>query len=138
MNNANHDITKIETEVEELQAKLKITNSPESSKPNIKPKSDVEDFRLRMVDYIDQKIATKEVELECPVCLETASAPIFMCEEQHLVCGGCRKGVDTCPECRSVYTRHRRHRYNAVYYTSLQTKLCVVYHVPVQVCREGQ
>ena len=64
-----------------------------------------------MFDSINEKIATKEQELECPVCLETASAPIFMCEEQHLVCGGCRLGLATCPECRSVYTRHRRHRY---------------------------
>ena len=42
------------------------------------------------LDSINLKISKKEQELECPVCLETATTPIMMCEEQHLICHSCR------------------------------------------------
>ena len=42
------------------------------------------------IESINLKISSKEQELECPVCLETATTPILMCEEQHLICHNCR------------------------------------------------
>jgi len=64
------------------------------------------------LDFIDTQIYEKERELECPVCLEVAEAPILMCSEQHLICSGCRLKMKTCPECRTPYTgTSRRHRY---------------------------
>jgi len=44
----------------------------------------------QLIRFIDRQIIEKEAELECPVCLETAAAPIFMCSEQHLICSLCR------------------------------------------------
>jgi len=67
-----------------------------------------EDF----VEFIEYQIEKKEKELECPVCLVVANTPIFMCSEQHLICGTCRPKVSHCPECRVKYSgKNRRHRY---------------------------
>ena len=55
---------------------------------------------LALLDYISKKIEAKERDLECPVCFEVASAPIFMCSSEHLVCSGCRDKLSRCPECR--------------------------------------
>ena len=59
-------------------------------------------------------IQEKESDLECPVCLDTAQVPIYMCEEQHAICSSCRMNdkVDKCPLCRVQYFgKPRRHRY---------------------------
>ena len=48
---------------------------------------------LPLLEYIDKKIEAKEEELECPVCFERASAPIYMCSEEHIVCSTCRPKV---------------------------------------------
>ena len=45
------------------------------------------------LESINLKICSKEQELECPVCLETATAPILMCEDQHLICNKCRLAI---------------------------------------------
>ena len=67
---------------------------------------------LALLDYISKKIEVKEGELECPVCFEVTSAPIFMCSSEHLVCSACRTRVTRCPECRKTYTiERRRHRF---------------------------
>ena len=39
----------------------------------------------RMVDFLIKSIQEKEAKLECPVCLATAEAPIYMCPESHLI-----------------------------------------------------
>ena len=39
---------------------------------------------------LDDQIATRRKELECPVCLEEAAPPIYSCIAQHLVCAKCR------------------------------------------------
>ena len=68
----------------------------------------------RSIHEKEKSINDKEKELECPVCLEIAQVPIFMCEEQHVICSGCRMSdkVDKCPMCRVEYTgKPRRHRF---------------------------
>ena len=45
--------------------------------------------KLTLVDIYDRRIEAKASEIECPVCSKTASAPIFMCQAQHLICSGC-------------------------------------------------
>jgi len=65
-----------------------------------------------LLEFIENQIIEKEKELECPVCLEIACSPIFMCYEQHLICSVCRPKLSHCPECRVVLTgENRRHRY---------------------------
>ena len=34
----------------------------------------------RMLDFLSKSIKEKEVDLECPVCMETAEVPIYMCQ----------------------------------------------------------
>ena len=47
-------------------------------------------FSQDYVSLLDDQIATRRKELECPVCLEEAAPPIYSCVAQHLVCGNCR------------------------------------------------
>jgi len=66
----------------------------------------------KIVAFLTKSIEEKEAALECPVCLETARAPIFMCQQQHLICFKCRPRLASCPECRETYQGlPRRHRY---------------------------
>ena len=64
------------------------------------------------LSFIEESIKEKENELECPVCLEIARVPIFMCGDSHLVCSTCLPQLSACPECRKPYPRNpKRHRY---------------------------
>ena len=67
---------------------------------------------IPLVEYIGKKIEAKEEELGCPVCFELASAPIYMCPEEHMVCSTCRPQLSQCPQCRKKYKKEfRRHRH---------------------------
>ena len=60
------------------------------------------------------KIIEKKTEdLTCPVCLETAAAPIYLtCQQMHFICSDCQPKLTLCPQCREAYQRPpRRHRY---------------------------
>ena len=68
----------------------------------------------KSIQQKEKSIEEKEKDLECPVCLDMAQVPIYMCEEQHVICSGCRMSdkVDKCPMCRLEYSgKPRRHRY---------------------------
>ena len=70
-----------------------------------------QDPNKRLLRYLIEK---KEKDLECPVCLVTASVPIYSCAENHMICSVCRPQMAECPECRVEYSdnkRPRRHRY---------------------------
>ena len=43
-----------------------------------------------MLSLLDNQIAAKRIELECPVCFEESTPPIYTCIAQHLVCAKCR------------------------------------------------
>jgi len=100
----------IKDQIQDLENKLKETenmihNLPKIDKQNFEPNKE-------FLSFIDDQINEKEKELECPVCLEVACSPIFMCSDQHLICSTCRPKLSNCPECRVVYRgRQRRHRY---------------------------
>jgi len=83
------------------QSKEETSGNASSRQPN-----------MQLLESLDNKILSKESELECPVCLEVACAPIFGCDDQHIICSSCRPKVSVCPECREPYPeRNRRHRY---------------------------
>ena len=104
-------ITLIENEVLDLKVKLADVTSKFVSHPIVFTEAKTKPSR-QLLDFISQKISAKEEELECPVCFHTASCPIYMCEEQHLVCWTCRPKLQRCPECRLAYSsKERRHRY---------------------------
>ena len=62
---------------------------------------------------LDRLIARKEKDLECKVCLITATVSIYSCPESHLVYSECRPKVTKCPECRVEYKEKmfKRHMY---------------------------
>ena len=98
------------------------TFEEETDKEILKIKEEVKFYQTMMNEshpspsgweaFIDDTIKEKEKELECPVCFEIASAPIFMCQDSHLICGKCMPKLSVCPECREEYPRPpKRHRY---------------------------
>ena len=50
----------------------------------------------KFLDNINRKIDAKERDLECSICLEVSSAPIYCCDEQHIICSDCRPKVSMC------------------------------------------
>ena len=65
----------------------------ESSMPE-RGQSEKLNLNLEWLDSIERKIADKEKELECPICLEVAFVPIYCCEAQHVICSLCRPKVN--------------------------------------------
>ena len=65
----------LEKEIEEIKTALEETP----------PRTTAESFKK----WTLQLIETMEKKLECPVCFELASAPMFCCPEQHLICSEC-------------------------------------------------
>ena len=91
------ETSKLDTELRDLKFKQLKQNAEEVFPPDEdKVLSEVKTIKtqeLELLEYIDHKIEVKEKELECPVCLEVASAPIFMCDDLHLICSSCRPKV---------------------------------------------
>ncbi|XP_063368963.1 E3 ubiquitin-protein ligase sina-like [Cydia amplana] len=53
-------------------------------------------------------ITMSERAMECPVCLETMTAPILQCQRGHSLCSRCTsRGLTQCPICRSPMTDMR-------------------------------
>lgn len=54
------------------------------------------------IQFLLEAIAEKETALECPVCQEEASPPIYGCSQFHVVCATCRadERLAGCPACR--------------------------------------
>jgi len=120
-------ITKLETEKVNLQSEIQKEADVFKMKENeIKTEVDkVEemikslDLKIKtkeckdpMVEFLTNQIATKQRDLECPVCLEVAKPPIYSCSKSHLVCHRCRLRIERCPECREKYKGEMmRHRY---------------------------
>ena len=88
--------------------KEKINNETKGKKFVQKKATTKEDKMLR---FLDRSIASKELELECPACLELPAAPVYMCPDSHLICSACRPRLVDCPLCRVRYpvslARHR-------------------------------
>ena len=117
----------LNSEIQELQEKLyqilqaskvlegiKLMEQDEGSQsePAEGSTSVPENEQSELLNYLQESLQEKEKELECPVCLETAEVPIFMCHESHLVCNTCLPKLKTCPECREKMPNpSKRHRY---------------------------
>ena len=64
------------------------------------------------VKSLEAQISGMSLELECPVCFNVCSPPIYMCLAQHPVCSGCRSNLKECAVCREPYTQGMiRHRF---------------------------
>jgi len=113
----------LQLELEKLEGALdEIINgdTPEMSSKMAKPK-EVATYTAEHIAELEHKIRMecliKQIEdieklLECPLCFETAEAPIFECQEGHLVCSKCKPKITKCPECQIVYRGpDKRNRY---------------------------
>ena len=131
-NDIEHNVLKTKKEIALLEEDMKSlkTSLPESQKEaRGEPSKRVLQPNLQLLGFIDSKIEAKEEELECPVCFEVASPPIFACPDLHLICTDCRPKVaaisigfrniehvifqvSLCPECRELYPeKAKRHRF---------------------------
>merc|ERR1712083_127686 len=100
----------LEKELESLKVRISELSKDEANTADSADKANQEAQRFLM--GINKKIEAKESDLECPVCLEVSSTPIYSCDEQHIICSDCRPKVKICPECREPYpNKPRRHRY---------------------------
>jgi len=101
-------INELKTKLQETEQSIRNLSSDELTIEEATPVQP----NQQLLDFIKDQISEKEKELECPVCLEVATAPIFMCREQHLICSTCTPRVRECPECRVSYKgQPSRHRY---------------------------
>ena len=122
------EIILLEEEIKSLR-----TNNPPQSPKETRREPTTDKGMLQLLEFIKCKIKAKEEELECPVCFEIVSPPIFTCSDLHLICSDCRPKVHSitsqnshmnwflveqnmqvsiCPECREPYPeKAKRHRY---------------------------
>ena len=111
------EVVKKKVTIENLKTRMSevltgIENLPNDSfiLPSLADTSDTHYKVLR--EFIEKEIATKEKELECPICMEIAASPILTCSEQHLICSNCRLKTEHCPVCsKSYHGKQKRHRY---------------------------
>jgi len=59
-------------------------------------------------DFLNATILEKEALLECPVCFQTATPPIYKCSKEHLICCQCfpRMKNNKCPTCRTEFSKN--------------------------------
>ena len=101
----NSRLQKLQTEIDSLQQRIQTENPEKSSPEQPAPPPDAATRESPpFLRFLERQIEDVEIELECPVCFEIASeAPIFRCEEDHLICSKCREKVTSCPVCRVEY-----------------------------------
>ena len=74
-----------------LKEKLEETsNNVRKLEKNLEDLPSAPGFSQDYVSLLDNQIATRRKELECPVCFDEVAPPIYTCVAQHLVCAKCR------------------------------------------------
>ena len=95
---------------------IEISSDDEETEDMMKPKKAAATEENRstkaLTEALEKQISSMIMELECPVCLNECSPPIFTCLAQHPVCAECREGLELCAVCREPYNQGMiRHRY---------------------------
>ena len=95
---------------------IEISSDDEETKDMMKPQkaaATLENQSIKaLTEALEKQISSMIMELECPVCLNECSPPIFTCLAQHPVCAECREGLELCAVCREPYNQGMiRHRY---------------------------
>ena len=65
------------------------------------------EMKVKRTQQLAKKIEEKERDLECPVCFEVCTRPIFRCHLSHQICSQCRPKIKVCPQCREPYKKHK-------------------------------
>ena len=72
---------KLKEKYQEHQAGQEVADGNKKMRSVTEPNSKI------LIEFVERQILELEEELECPVCLEVASAPpIFKCPDNHLIC----------------------------------------------------
>eukprot|EP00092_Neocalanus_flemingeri_P018467 GFUD01019986.1.p1 GENE.GFUD01019986.1~~GFUD01019986.1.p1 ORF type:complete len:105 (+),score=37.09 GFUD01019986.1:164-478(+) len=71
-------------------------------------KKDKSDLKTERTHKLAKEIEEKERDLECPVCFEVCTKPIFMCDLSHQICKQCRPKMKVCPQCREQYKKYKK------------------------------
>eukprot|EP00092_Neocalanus_flemingeri_P072994 GFUD01089959.1.p2 GENE.GFUD01089959.1~~GFUD01089959.1.p2 ORF type:complete len:116 (+),score=33.95 GFUD01089959.1:158-505(+) len=78
---------------------------------NNEGKAEKSTYRVNRTHQLAKEIEEEERDVECPVCFELCSKPIFMCDLSHQICKQCRPKMKVCPQCREPYKKHKiRHK----------------------------
>ena len=64
-----------------------------------------------LLQFLESEIEDLEKELECPVCFNLATSPIFKCDDDHLICSSCKLKLMNCPQCREDYPKEGARRF---------------------------
>eukprot|EP00092_Neocalanus_flemingeri_P032984 GFUD01035868.1.p1 GENE.GFUD01035868.1~~GFUD01035868.1.p1 ORF type:complete len:380 (+),score=110.30 GFUD01035868.1:38-1177(+) len=91
-------IQKIKLELSRIQEYERIENK----------KKDTSDLKAKRTNQLAIEIEEKERDLECPVCFEVCTKPIFMCDISHQICKQCRPKMKVCPQCREQYKKYKK------------------------------
>eukprot|EP00092_Neocalanus_flemingeri_P097505 GFUD01124268.1.p1 GENE.GFUD01124268.1~~GFUD01124268.1.p1 ORF type:complete len:326 (-),score=89.61 GFUD01124268.1:21-998(-) len=93
----------LDNHIEQLEMDTKQLFSGQNKKlvqENNKFKEEKSAFRT----FLSETVAQKKALLGCPVCLNTASPPIYKCPSDHLICFKCLPRMNRkCPTCRTRY-----------------------------------
>ena len=65
-------------------------------------------WKAKYFEFLRAEIKKKREDLECPICLKTSTVPIFMCQQQHIICGKCFKKVCAVNDGNSIYRQFCR------------------------------
>ena len=61
------------------------------------------DFNPHVLQLLGKQLDTLQQDLQCPICLNVCTLPIYTCPEQHPVCSTCRPKLEICGVCRETY-----------------------------------
>ena len=57
-------------------------------------------YNQQRLQLLEKQINALQKDLECPICLNPCTSPIFSCPSQHPVCSTCRPKLEDCGVCR--------------------------------------
>ena len=60
-------------------------------------------FNQQRLQLLEKQMNSLQKDLECPICLNPCTSPIFSCPSQHPVCSSCRPKLEDCGVCREPY-----------------------------------
>ena len=111
-NNSDKRASKLQNEISNIESQIRrmpINIDKDNDKHS---ESEHESVNNDLLNFLINSVQEKEKELECPVCLDVAQVPIYMCQDFHLICNTCLPKLKKCPQCgKKMPTPAKRHRY---------------------------
>ena len=117
------DKAKLLDAIQKIRFELsRVHGDDEKERDSIEDKEEKSDKKSERTQELATEIEEKERDLECPVCFELCTKPIFMCHLSHQICKQCQPKMKVCPQCREPYKKHKK-RHKVKEMTSEQLQL---------------